>query len=361
VQQPRCGRGVGETCDAHGGLHRAILAIGALARDHAAIARRLHLTTRPPAALALAIALIALIAAGCGGSPPLRATTTQAPQAKVVARTRVGPRLLDLTIRSPALGRTAKVRLLTPVGWRRGSRRHWPVLWLLHGCCDTYRSWSRSTDIARLPALRHVLVVMPEGGAVGFYSDWYNGGDGGSPRWERFHLTELRGLLERSFGAGRRRAIAGLSMGGLGAMTYAARHPGMFAAAASFSGVVAPLRNASYVEGIVGYGGENPGDLWGSPTAQRKIWAAHDPISLAPRLRGTRLFVSAGNGTPGPLDSPGKTDPAEQALYGENVAFIRRLRSLHVPVRVDLYGPGTHSWPYWQRELHRALPLLLHG
>jgi S-formylglutathione hydrolase FrmB len=310
------------------------------------------------AALAL---LAAFVLGGCGGGDA-EPDTPRPQQAAVVARRQIAPRLVDLTVRSPALGRTAKVRLLTPVGWRpgRGGRR-WPVLWLLHGCCDTYRSWTRSSDVARLAALRDVLVVMPEGGAVGFYSDWYNGGRGGPPRWERFHLTELRGLLERDFGAGRPRAIAGLSMGGFGAMSYAARHPGMFAAAASFSGVVAPLRYAAVTRGIVSFGGGDPDALWGSPTAQRKVWAAHDPIALAPRLRGTRLFVASGDGTAGPFDPPGRTDPTERALHGENVAFADRLRSLGVPATVDLYGPGTHSWPYWQRELHRALPLLLRG
>ena len=252
------------------------------------------------------------------------------------------------------------MRLLTPVGWRPGAGgRRWPALWLLHGCCDTYRSWTRSTDVARLPALRRVLVVMPEGGAVGFYSDWYNGGRGGPPRWETFHLTELRGLLERDFGAGRRRAIAGLSMGGLGAMAYAARHPGLFRAAASFSGVVAPLRDALFVRGIAALGTRDPDALWGSPSAQRAVWAAHDPTWLAPRLRGTRLFVAAGDGTAGPFDPPGRTDVIEAALHGENVAFALRLRALRIPAAVDLYGPGTHRWPYWQRELHRSLPLLL--
>jgi hypothetical protein len=68
-----------------------------------------------------------------------------------VAQRQVAPRLVDLTIMSPALGRAAKVRLLTPDGW--GSRRRaqrWPVLYLLHGCCDTYDSWTRETDVDRL-------------------------------------------------------------------------------------------------------------------------------------------------------------------------------------------------------------------
>jgi hypothetical protein len=49
----------------------------------------------------------------------------------------------DLTIYSPALGRTAAVRLLLPRGFAAQPTRRWPVLWLLHGCCDTYESWTR--------------------------------------------------------------------------------------------------------------------------------------------------------------------------------------------------------------------------
>src|SRR5690348_9674942 len=127
----------------------------------------------------------------------------------------------DLTVASPALGGTVKVRLLLPVRyWSRPGVR-WPVLYLLHGCCDSYQSWTRSTDVESIPALRGVLVVMPEGGDVGFYSNWRDG-----PAWETFHTRELPRLLERSYGAGVPRAIAGLSMGGLGAIDYAARHRG---------------------------------------------------------------------------------------------------------------------------------------
>ena len=163
-------------------------------------------------------------------------TSSQAPQAvgppdrpaRVVATLTLSPRVRDLTIDSPALGRSAKVRLLLPRRFQAQPHRRWPVLWLLHGCCDTYQSWTRSTDVEELAALADVLVVMPEAGQVGFYSDWRAPGRGGPSRWETFHLTELRQLLERDWRAGNRRVVAGLSMGGLGAMAYAARHPGMF-------------------------------------------------------------------------------------------------------------------------------------
>jgi diacylglycerol O-acyltransferase / trehalose O-mycolyltransferase / mycolyltransferase Ag85 len=309
----------------------------------------------PVVSRSLVLLLIALVLTACGGGETR--SSSQSPGvagARVVARTQVGPRLLDLTIRSPALGTTARVRLLTPDGWRPGTRQRRPQLWLLHGCCDTYESWSRDTDIAQLKALRRVLVVMPDGGKAGFYSDWRKG-----PAWETFHLTELRALLERDFGAGTPRAVAGLSMGGYGAMAYAARHPRLFDAAASFSGVLTPLGNPDLVRGIVSLGGDDPDDLWGSPTAHRQTWKAHDTMSLAPRLRGTRLFVSSGNGQPGPFDGPGAQDTTEAALIRQNVEFARRLGRLNLPATIDLYGRGTHTWPYWERELHRALPLLL--
>src|SRR5215207_1082667 len=303
-------------------------------------------------------------------------TSSQAPQAvgppdrpaRVVATQTVGPRVRDLTIDSPALGRSAKVRLLLPRRFQAQPNRRWPVLWLLHGCCDTYQSWTRSTDVEELAGLADVLVVMPEAGQVGFYSDWYARGQGGPSRWETFHLTELRQLLERDWRAGNRRVIAGLSMGGLGAMAYAARHPGMFRAAASYSGLLHtryqgdPLPGPRMIQDLLRNFDEDPDALWGDPRRHGDLWAAHNPYDLAPRLREVGLFVSVGSGQPGPLDGPatnGQLQQIEQALYPQNLAFVERLRQLGIPVRFDNYGPGIHNWPYWQRELHRSLPLLL--
>jgi diacylglycerol O-acyltransferase / trehalose O-mycolyltransferase / mycolyltransferase Ag85 len=280
--------------------------------------------------------------------------------ARVVATTVVDARTLDLTIESPALGRAGKVRLLLPPDWLGQPDRRWPVLYLLHGCCDTYDSWTRSTDVEALTSQTDVLVVMPEAGAVGFYSDWWNHGAGGPPAWETFHLTEVRQILERGYRAGARRAIAGLSMGGLGALSYAARHPGMFRSAASYSGIVHTTYRPGTIIGLVRNFGADPFALWGDPVQQASIWAAHNPYDLADKLRGIPLYLSSGDGNPGPLDPPGTAaDPIEQWIHPQNESFAARAEALHLRLTTDFYGAGTHSWPYWQRALHRSFSMLM--
>jgi S-formylglutathione hydrolase FrmB len=291
----------------------------------------------------LGAVLVCIALAGCGGTNARRPAAPPR-AATVVVEQRLDARVVDLSVRSRALGETASVRLLLP---DRG-RRPWPVLYLLHGCCDTYESWTRSTSIERWSELRRTLVVMPEGGDVGFYSNWREG-----PGWETFHTRELPALLERRYGAGRQQAIAGLSMGGLGAIDYAARHPGSYRAAASFSGVLHPLAEPQIWLGLFSQYTSDPRAVWGDPKQDRANWAAHDPTELAPRLRGVRLFVSAGDGR------GAHRDPIETTVGRESRSFASRVRRLGLRARLHLYRGGRHDWPYWQRELRRALPVLL--
>jgi S-formylglutathione hydrolase FrmB len=160
-------------------------------------------------------------------------------------------------------------------------------------------------------------------------------------------------------------AVAGASMGGLGALDYAARHRGLFRAVASFSGIADTRLSAQesmrYVD-LVRSQGDDPTHLWGDPRGDAAVWAAHNPYDLAPKLRGTALFVAVGTGQPGPLDPVGTAaSTIESSLAAENAALAERLRALKIPAQFDFYGPGTHSWPYWQRDLHQAWPLLQHA
>jgi S-formylglutathione hydrolase FrmB len=274
----------------------------------------------------------------------------------------LGDRLVELVVRSAALRADVGVRLLLPKDWNTQPGKEWPTLYLLHGCCtvqDGHVEWTTYSDVAEYTANLNALIVMPEGGDVGFYSDWLSG-----PAWETFHLTELRELLERQYRSGEDRAIAGLSMGGFGALSYAARNPGMFKAVASYSGLVhtthqGQATTAGIQDMLASYGAD-PQALWGDPMTQDRIWAAHNPYDLAWRLRGVPVFLSAGNGQPGPLDPPGSPpDVREQALGPQSVVMAERLTAAGAKLTTCLYGAGTHTWPYWERELHRSLPMLM--
>jgi S-formylglutathione hydrolase FrmB len=273
--------------------------------------------------------------------------------AQVVDETQLDARTLDLTIASPAMGGNEPVRVLLPPDFASQPNKHWPVLYLLHGCCGDYSNWTTNTDVERLTTRTDVLVVMPEAGSDGFYSNWWNQGNYGAPQWETFHLTELRQILQRQFRAAPRMAVAGLSMGGYGAMKYA--ETGLFRAAASFSGVLDPLSNPNGVLADL-----YPNALWGDPVAQRDIWKANDPTYHVNRLHGVKLFVASGDGQPGPLDPPSTTtNSVEVDVHAESFNFVGALKKAHVPVTTDFYGTGTHSWPYWQRDLHEAFPMLM--
>ncbi|GAA0581673.1 alpha/beta hydrolase [Actinomadura livida] len=313
------------------------------------------------AACAAALALLALLVP----APTVdRSTALAGTGPEVVAETSVASRTVDLTIESPAMGRIEKVRLLLPPGWTKDTDRTWPTLWLLHGGVDGYTAWTRDTDVAELTARTGVIVVMPNGGRCGNYSDWWNYGEGGTPQWETFHMTELRRILERDYNAGQRRVIAGNSMGGLGAMLYAARFPGMFEAAAAFSGYLDTLLGHEPGKNSTGWGpalacpGTDWRRVWGHPDDQAAIWRAHNPADLAERLRGVRLWVASGNGKAGPLGGLPLTDPVEAATRDHARSFTGRLRDRGIPVTTRFYD-GQHDWPYWERELHKAYPMLL--
>ena len=309
---------------------------------------------------------LALGASGAGAESPVPSavpTTIGQPAddgARIVAVDVLDPRMRDLTIESPSVGRV-KVRLLLPADFEAQPDATWPVLYLLHGSGGSHAEWTDNTDVESLTAPTDLLVVMPDAGTdddgtAGWYTDWDNAGKGGPPAWETFHMTELPQLLERDWQAGRKRAIAGLSMGGYGAMLYAAHRPTYFTAAASYSGVL-DLK-------------VNPDDFsdpaavtrWGDPVAEAANWDDHDPIKLVSQLKDLPLYIAYGDGDPGPLDASGtEQDGLEQWIGQGGDLFVAALRDAGGQPTVDAYGPGTHSWPYWERDLHSSLPMLLHS
>lgn len=313
------------------------------------------------------ITSLGLCLALMGGGPVAAASPSPVPSvatigmpaddgARIVRVDVLDDRTRDLTIESPAVG-VVQVRLLLPAGFASQPSTRFPALWLLHGAGGGYADWTEETDVESLAMPADVLVVMPDAAASGldgWYADWTNGGLGGPPMWETFHLVELRQLLERNWQAGDARVVAGLSLGGYGAITYAANHPDLFRAAASYSGVLdvtVEQRYASDPDAIA---------RWGDPVADAARWAAINPINLVSQLAGTDLYISYGDGEPGPLDPPGREPDPLEAWVGEGADhFVAALETAGIPATVHAYGPGTHSWPYWERELHASCPMLI--
>jgi S-formylglutathione hydrolase FrmB len=291
----------------------------------------------------------------------------------------LGDRLFALTLRTPLLTAPTNVRILLPAGYDASGKRRYPVLYLYHGTSGGAGDWTaqpgRAQDItAGLP----LIVVMPDAGVNSnggsWFTNWVNGGRFGPPEWETWHVDRLIPWIDRSLrtvAQRRGRAIAGLSQGGFGAMSYAARHPDLFSAAASFSGavdiaanplvadpLVTPIINATEV----GLNGVPPNTFFGDRASNEVNWAAHDPATLAGNLRAMRLYAWTGDGRPGPLDGAGYSPAAaliEAGVHELSDLFHGELLKRSIPIDYRDYGPGTHAWPYWERDLRELMGPLM--
>ena len=194
-----------------------------------------------------------------------------------------------------------KIHVLLPEGYAAHPDQRYPVLWLLHGANGGTDTWipGITDDLPGFPA----IVVMPDGGTFGMYTDWWNGGARGGPAWATFHLELLRQTIEDRYRIlpGRRwHAIAGISMGGQGALRYAAMLPGYFGSVAGLSAAL-PDMQALEAQGGIGLlaaaGGTNG---VGYPAifgpAAGAYAEGNSPKALAANLAHTRIFLTSGTG-----------------------------------------------------------------
>jgi len=209
-----------------------------------------------------------------------------------------------------------------------------PVLYLLHGLSDDDTTWLRRTSIERYAAPLGLAVVMPQVHRS-FYADGVNGG-----RYWTFLSEELPGLVDRFFRVSTRREdtfVAGLSMGGYGAVKWALRHPERFAAAASLSGVldVAALRER--VE---------------DPHLLERVFGAAGPGGTSDDL--LRLL---GQADPATLPALHVTCGTEDPLLPGNRRFLAAAAAAGVAVTSGI-SPGGHEWGFWDARIQEVLAWL---
>jgi S-formylglutathione hydrolase FrmB len=282
--------------------------------------------------------------------------------------------VVDVTVRSAAMGTNLTVKVLPA----RDRSTPAPTVYLLNGAAggDGGSSWFDQTDIASFFAGRNVNVVVPMGGAASYFTDWRNDDPKlGRQRWATYLTEELPPLMDALLSGNGRNAIAGISMAGTSVFQLALKAPDLYRAIGSYSGcaMTSDPEGQAYVRLTVEVrGGGNTVNMWGPPTDPE--WVRNDPYVNAEKLRGKAIYISNGTGLPGPydvIDGPGidgnGSKLAEQVAVGAVIETATnrctyrmrdRLQQLGIPATVDLRATGTHSWAYWEDDLHKSWPMI---
>ncbi|WP_414976546.1 alpha/beta hydrolase [Gordonia sp. (in: high G+C Gram-positive bacteria)] len=294
-------------------------------------------------------------------------------QSHLVSRTSAG-QVEQWSVYSAAMRRNIPLTVLRP----RDVGRPAPTLYLLNGAGggEDGANWSDRTDYRSFFATRHVNVVTPEQGAFSYYTDWERRDPAlGVQKWETFLNRELPPIVDRELGANGHDAVAGISMSGTSVLNLAIADPGRYRAVASYSGCARtsdPVGREFIRQVIAVRGKADMADMWGPVGGPG--WVAHDPYVNAAKLRGTTIYLSSNSGLPGEDESVAGVSTAKQAEVladrvvvggGIEVAMnvctqqmAARLARLGIPATVHIRPTGTHSWGYWERELHASWPTL---
>ncbi len=252
-----------------------------------------------------------------------------------------------LTAASKILGHSVPYCVLLPPTYEAEKKRHYPVLYLLHGLGDTEQMLIHSggfnlvEDLWDRHQLGEVLIVTPAGDAS-FYVNSHDGRN----RYEDFFMREFMPLVEQRYRTqpGRAsRGVAGISMGGYGALHLAFRHPQMFASVGAHSAALIeklPVVRSSDARQMARV--RILGNVFGAPI-DPVFWKQHDPITIAraANLAGLRVYFDCG------AEDDYGFDAGAQALD-------KVLTSRHIPHEFHLY-PGGHSWVYFAEHLPEML------
>ncbi len=235
---------------------------------------------------------------------------------------------ITCTFYSELLQKSVQFNAIIPQGKEQGAK----VVYLLHGLSDDYTAWSRYTAIERYANENGIVIIMPDG-ARSFYTDMAYGGS-----YYSFFTKELFPYVQKLFRVSTNRVdtfIAGLSMGGYGALKIALRNPEMFAAAASLSGAV---HISDRLENDPRWK-ETKRFVFGTEPVQNTQNDLFFLVSQHSPSLPLRLYLACGT---------------EDFLYRDNLAFVDVLSKTSIPYRFES-APGIHDWKFWDAYIQKAL------
>ena len=285
-----------------------------------------------------------------------------------------GPQQATVIVYSASMRKMIPVNVLRP----KDASKPRPTLYLLNGAGggEDSATWAAKTSYVKFFADKNVNVVTPIGGAFSYYTDWQRDDPVlGRNKWTTFLTKELPPIINDAFDTTRVNAIAGISMAGTSVLNLAISAPRLYRSVAAFSGCARtsdPV-GQEYIRLVVQHRGSgNMVNMWGPLNGPG--WRANDPYLNAEKLRGINVYMTAGSGAPGAherLDDKNiEGDPltlANQAVLGGGIEvaidictrqMVDRMHQLKIPVQVNFRPTGTHSWGYWEDDLHQTWPKL---
>lgn len=252
-----------------------------------------------------------------------------------------------LSVPSRILGREVGYCTLLPPSYDLSKPRAYPVLYYLHGLGDNQQMFLRAgglnlvQDLSERHRIGEFLIVTPEGGA----SFFINSRDG-RVRYEDFLIGEFFPFIERRYRTerGRRfRGIAGISMGGYGALHLAFRHPQLFESVSASSAALMEKLPAVAMAGTGRAAARGIlGGVFGAPP-DPAFWDRESPLTLARTFHpaGLRIYFDCGAEDDYGFDRGAKA--LDKILTGRGIPHTFRL------------DPGGHNWIYFSQHLPGSL------
>lgn len=241
-----------------------------------------------------------------------------------------------------------------------GNGKKYPVLWLLHGTFGDYSDWLRKTNVELYAEEKNLIVVMPSAQNTD-YANWPGFGTG----YQVFdYLTEeLMPLVYGWFPASDKREdnyIAGLSMGGRGAIAYAWAYPEKFSVLYSMSCVPQDMRPAAE-ELESGEPAPNP---WAALDRERNRARLQNAGGLAAYLSSPQNTWDKTKEIAKRTDAPRMVfscGTADFVMYRHFRAFRAYAEELGLKAEFREVEGYNHEWRFWEMEIQRAIDIFLPG
>jgi S-formylglutathione hydrolase FrmB len=232
---------------------------------------------------------------------------------------------------SAALQRQMRYEVVLPAAYASGQQRY-PVLYLLHGWQGDETNWISLTHLVEVASRYALIIVTPQ--AV---NSWYvNSATNPADRYADYIADDLIAEIDgryRTIASSHQRAIAGLSMGGYGALLLTLRHPDLFGFAGSISGAFA---GPSGIEHVLPELKPSTDEAFGPPgSATRKENDLDTLIEGADPAKTPHMFLECG--TSDPLLPSDRHIAAELSSRG----FTYEYHEL----------PGAHTWSFWDNSV----------